>query len=143
MRARGLDGAPAPRDAAAVAFSLAPPLVLAGSVLLGLVLAGCTVGPVFKQPHPWAPADYAALHRHGPADLPAESLPVPAPPDPAWWNIFGDRELTAIEARIARSNLSVREATFRLAQSRAQRQVSAASTRHLRASIPRPSAAFH
>ena len=96
-------------------------------LLLSVLLAGCTVGPDFAPPRPWAPADYAALHRHVPDLTPAASLPVPAPPDPAWWNIFADRELNAIEARVARSNLSVREATFRLAQSRAQRQVAAAA----------------
>ena len=121
MRARGLDGAPVRRESAVKFLRASRP------VLLGLVLVGCTVGPDFRQPRPWAPNDFAALHRHVPAGPPAASLPVPAPPDPAWWNIFGDRELSAIEARIARSNLSVREATYRLAQSRAQRQVTAAA----------------
>ena len=85
------------------------------------------VGPDFKQPLPWAPGSFASLHRGAAGGEPAGSLPDPTPPDPAWWDIFGDHELSAIEARVARSNLSVREATFRLAESRAQRQVTAAA----------------
>ena len=86
------------------------------------------LGPDFHQPKPYAAATFAAVH--GPTlanDGLAGSLPVPLPPDPNWWNVFNDSELSAIEGRIARSNLSVREATFRLVESRAQRQVTAAA----------------
>lgn len=97
-------------------------------VLSAGLLSGCMLGPDFHRPKGWSPGSYAALHRGSWSDLEgAASLPVAVPPDPAWWNIFGDPELSSIEARIARSNLSVREATFRLVQSRAQRQVSAAA----------------
>ncbi len=101
--------------------------VVAQHVAAASLLAGCTVGPDFHTPRPWAPQSFASLHRGAPGGEAGASLPEPAPPDPAWWNIFGDRELSAIEARIARSNLSVREATFRLVESRAQRQVAAAA----------------
>ena len=86
------------------------------------------LGPDFHQPKPYAAASFAAVH--GPTlanDGRAGSLPVPLPPDPAWWSVFNDPELTAIEARIARANLSVRQATFRLVESRAQRQVTASA----------------
>ncbi len=61
------------------------------------------------------------------SDQQAGSLPVPASPDPDWWSVFGDPELTAIEARLARSNLSVRQATYRLVESRAQREINSAN----------------
>ncbi len=50
----------------------------------------------------------------------------PAPPDPRWWDVFGDPELSALEARAAQTNLDVRLATARLVESRAQLRVTAA-----------------
>ena len=56
-----------------------------------LPTAGCTVGPDFHQPHPWSAPTFASVH--GPTlanDVRAGSLPVPTPPDPAWWGVFDD-----------------------------------------------------
>ena len=50
-----------------------------------------------------------------------------APVDPDWWAFFHDRELTALEQRVAATNLDVRTATIRLAESRYQRGVTASS----------------
>ncbi len=100
----------------------------ASTVPLALSTAGCMLGPNFEQPNSWSARTFEAVH--GPTlanDRRSGSLAVPAPPDPSWWNIFGDRELTSIESRIAGTNLSVRQATFRLVESRAQRQISAAA----------------
>ena len=97
-------------------------------MLSGLVTAGCMLGPNFERPRSWSARTFDEVH--GPTlanDGRNGSLAVPAAPDPSWWSVFNDRELTSLENRIARSNLSVRQATFRLVESRAQRQISAAA----------------
>lgn len=98
---------------------------LASAVLL---TSGCTVGPDFKRPSLWSPSSW--LHHpssqveNGPT--PITSVIDPSPPDPSWWNIFHDPELSALESRVAQSNLDVRLATVRLVESRAQLRVTAA-----------------
>jgi len=101
------------------------------AALLGAVLlqAGCTVGPDFKKPESWSPSKWT---RHegssaGNRPAPVASQTDAAPPDPSWWNVFGDPELSALEARAAKTNLNVRLATVRLAESRAQLRVSRAN----------------
>ena len=93
-------------------------LVLAAAVLL---LCGCTLGPDFKSPAWLSPQTWFSA----PAK-PAASVPVAEPIDPAWWSLFHDDELTALEERVATENLDVQVATIRLAESRAQRGVAAA-----------------
>ena len=46
--------------------------------------------------------------------------------DPNWWKLFDDPILTGLEQQVAASNLTVRIATIRLAESRYQRGVTAA-----------------
>jgi NodT family efflux transporter outer membrane factor (OMF) lipoprotein len=46
---------------------------------------------------------------------------------PEWWAGFRDPELTSIEKRVAAANLDVRAATIRLAESRAERRITAAA----------------
>ena len=53
-------------------------------------------------------------------------MPVAEPVDAEWWKQFNDPELTSLVRRVAAGNLDVRAATFRLAQSRAQRGITAA-----------------
>ena len=102
------------------------PAALAASLLA----SGCAVGPNYKQPSLWSPSSWiglgkrdagAARHR-----LVAASIPDERPPDPRWWDQFHDRELSALEGRVAREDLNVRLATVRLAESRAQLRVQAA-----------------
>lgn len=94
----------------------------AGAVL---ALGGCTLGPNFQAPSWSSPASWFA----GPKETvpPEPSMPVAAPVDPDWWNLFHDAELTALERRVAAENLDVRAATTRLAESRAQLGVARAS----------------
>lgn len=85
-------------------------------------LEGCELGPDFHRPSVWSPTTFDASH--GPTlanEGGTPSVTTDAPPSPEWWRVFGDPELTSLEQRVARSNLSVREATFRLVESRAQR----------------------
>jgi NodT family efflux transporter outer membrane factor (OMF) lipoprotein len=93
-----------------------------------LSTAGCALGPNYRTPHTFSSASFASSH--GPTlanSSDVGSLPTPIPPDPSWWRIFGDPELTSLEGRVAAANLSVREATFRLVESRAQRQITASA----------------
>jgi NodT family efflux transporter outer membrane factor (OMF) lipoprotein len=84
-------------------------------------LSGCTMGPDFHKPAPWwQPTSWFGGH---PPITPASdrtSEPVPAPPDPDWWQVFHDPELTSLEQRVAGGNFDVRVATIRLAESRSQ-----------------------
>ena len=97
-----------------------PALALAAAALLG----ACTVGPDYVAPSPWSPASWFG-RRPEPPKL--ASLPVAEPVDPDWWTVFNDPILTGLMRRVAASNLDVRTADIRLAESRAQRGVTAAA----------------
>lgn len=83
---------------------------------LVLALAGCHVGPNYEKPAQWSPKDWR-LHGENAA---VASRVTDEAPDPDWWNVFHDPELTALERQVATQNLNVRVATARLAESRAQ-----------------------
>lgn len=85
-------------------------LVMAGG------LSGCMVGPKYRKPDLWSPTQYNMHAQNGQA----HSQTTRDAPDPAWWNIFRDPELTSLETRLASENLDVRKAAAQLAQSRAQ-----------------------
>ncbi len=99
------------------------PTKLMATMATALVLSttGCEFGPNFQHPAPWySPTSWLGGR---PATAPAAdvaSTPVPAPPDPQWWSVFDDPELTALEQRVAGSNLDLRLAGIRLGESRAQ-----------------------
>ncbi len=95
-------------------------------LLLAPLLAGCTVGPDFKSSSPAGPESWFS-RRQSPASAPAgASFPIATPVEPRWWEAFGDPILTSLVVRVADSNLDVRSATARLAQSRAQLRVTGA-----------------
>ncbi|MFC0253268.1 efflux transporter outer membrane subunit [Massilia consociata] len=74
-------------------------------------LSGCaTVGPDFKEPKVASDAAY----RHAAASTDAARLPA------AWWTVFGDATLDALERRALRDNPGVRAAAQRLLQAQAQ-----------------------
>ncbi len=99
--------------------------LLRPAILAGMLLAtGCTVGPDYQAPSLWSPASWFASGSMPPARTASE--PVAAPLDPDWWGEFHDPELTSLEHRVAASNLDIRTAGFRLAESRAQRSIAAA-----------------
>jgi NodT family efflux transporter outer membrane factor (OMF) lipoprotein len=90
------------------------------AALLAL-LAACTVGPDFQRPAPWwNPVSWFRDQPKPAASKAAYSEPVPAAVDPDWWSLFRDPELISLENRVAASNLDLRLATIRLAESRAQ-----------------------
>ena len=90
-------------------------------VLLGLVLAGCTLGPDFRRPDSQAPQQWAPLQGEA-----APSQPQAEPLELRWWEGFHDARLSALIQRVAANNLDLRMATARLGQSRALRSSIAA-----------------
>ena len=91
---------------------------------LALTLTACAVGPDWSVPKSWSPDTWFASGAPHPT-VPSE--PAIAPIETEWWKGFGDPTLTDLVRRVAAQNLDVRSAGFRLAQSRAQRGVTAAS----------------
>jgi NodT family efflux transporter outer membrane factor (OMF) lipoprotein len=93
------------------------------------LLCGCTVGPDFLRPSSWSPSRWFGAGGEETTKSAAEpaSLPIAEPIQPDWWTSFGDAELSALEKRVADANLDVRVATLRLAESRAQRQITSAA----------------
>jgi len=98
---------------------------ISAAASLLLTLGACTVGPNFTAPDWVSPASWFAKKAEPITRVP--SLPVAAPADPNWWNLFHDQELTALEHRVAGENLDVQVATVRLAESRAQLGVAGAA----------------
>ena len=93
-----------------------------------LALAGCNVGPNFSTPDPLLPAtSYLDTGKGVASPVSVTAGTTSAPTDAEWWRIFHDPILSSLEARVADENLDVRTATLRLAESRAQRGVTAAA----------------
>jgi NodT family efflux transporter outer membrane factor (OMF) lipoprotein len=84
-------------------------------------LSACTMGPDFQRPALQTPAQWPdAPAATATATDAVRSVPVPEPVDPLWWNSFGDPLLTELVARAMDSNLDLKVAAARLAESRAQ-----------------------
>jgi NodT family efflux transporter outer membrane factor (OMF) lipoprotein len=90
------------------------------------LLGGCAVGPDFKAPQAQVPADWSSL-RAGDTSLhdavPAGNI---ANASAEWWKPFGDPVLDGLEADAAAANPDLQTAALRFAESRAQRQTTAA-----------------
>jgi NodT family efflux transporter outer membrane factor (OMF) lipoprotein len=83
-----------------------------------LLTGGCTVGPEFTAPEWATPTTWLRDLLAKPT--PKLSYAVAEPIDPAWWNLFHDAQLSALEKRVAAENLDVQIAVIRVAESRAQ-----------------------
>ena len=90
-----------------------------------ILLAGCTVGPNFTKPDAKLPGNWCASTCQA-AKASVPSQPTAAPINAAWWTSFNDPELVALEQRVASSNLDLKVASLRLAESRAERSITAA-----------------
>ncbi|MDR3512149.1 MAG: efflux transporter outer membrane subunit [Caulobacteraceae bacterium] len=89
------------------------------------LLGGCVVGPRFTPPKAETPAGWTAVPAAAPA--PGASLVTTAEAsDQAWWNSFGDPELTSLIERAAQSNFDARQAVLRIEEARGQRRLAAA-----------------
>ena len=81
---------------------------------LPLLLAGCTVGPDYQRPAPTAATQAPWLEPGTPGAV-----------DLAWWDSFGDAQLSALVARAIASAPDLKEAEARLAEARADRDAAA------------------
>ena len=93
-------------------------------VFAAMLAGGCTLGPNYQEPSLFAPGTWFSSRPKPPPPTPSHVVAEPV--DPAWWRSFNDPMLTELEEQVARSNLNVRLATVRLAESRLQRGVTAA-----------------
>jgi multidrug efflux system outer membrane protein len=78
--------------------------------LLGTALAGCTVGPDYKRPETRAASTGSWLEPGTPGQV-----------DLAWWDSFGDAQLSALVQRAVANAPDLKEAQARLAEARANR----------------------
>src|SRR5260370_5071432 len=88
--------------------------------MLGIGLAGCTVGPDFQSPE-----ITEAPRRSASDDGGVPSRTVEGAVDITWWKSFRDSQLSSLVERLAAQNLDLQTAAERVVQSVAQRQVAA------------------
>ncbi len=91
--------------------------IAAAAALLGVVGAGCAVGPDFVRPDPpvaegWRDADAPAVDARPAADS-------------RWWGVFGDPILDDLVAAAHAGNPTLRAAAARILQARARRGIAA------------------
>ncbi|HEY3919525.1 MAG TPA: efflux transporter outer membrane subunit [Stellaceae bacterium] len=96
------------------------------ALLASLLLAGCTVGPDFAPPKPDTPAGWTedALHPVGKSEQ--QRSTSTAPIESRWWSSFDDPTFTSLIARATAANLDLRQAALRIAEARAEHDVTAA-----------------
>lgn len=87
------------------------------SLLIGLALAGCAVGPKYKPPLAQVPSAWSG---DGPWQVAA---PSDALPKGAWWEVFADPQLSAYEQQLLQANQSLVSDVSRLDEARAAARV--------------------
>src|SRR5215472_15745541 len=91
------------------------------ALALGCAVSGCSLAPHYQRPATPAPApSYAELGEWNVA-APADNAPRGA-----WWTMFHDEELNALEARVTDTNQSLKAALARLEEARAQTRIARA-----------------
>jgi NodT family efflux transporter outer membrane factor (OMF) lipoprotein len=89
-------------------------LRLAAAALL-VLLGGCSLAPRYERPA--MPTPPPAFKEAGDWKL---AVPADAAPRGAWWTVFGDGDLDALESQVSDSNQNLKAALARLEQARAQ-----------------------
>jgi len=117
-------------------LSLFPPVQFGlsslGSLLAVMALTGCKVGPDYKRPEATTiPPAYAGVANSGLASLGATNgwkvaQPQAQIPKGNWWEIFHDPELNELESQASAANQQLKVAVARLAEARAQIDVTRA-----------------
>ena len=82
-----------------------------------LGLSGCKVGPNFSSPKP--PSLSPQFHQVSTQSLAEETIPLD-PQTARWWTYFDDPILQQLVADAIQQNLTIREAYYRITESRAQ-----------------------
>ena len=95
-----------------------PLMAYLSASLLGIGIAGCTVGPNYQNP------EIAEAPRRTPLDsADLSSRTVEGEVDQTWWRTFRDPLLSSLVEKLAAQNLDLKTAAERVVQSVAQRQV--------------------
>jgi NodT family efflux transporter outer membrane factor (OMF) lipoprotein len=89
---------------------------VAGAALCAALLAGCAAGPDFVKPANGLREAVLAPRPDYAAAVPLSNAAVPS----AWWLLFDDPVLAALQARAQDGNLDLQMAAERIGQSRAQ-----------------------
>lgn len=87
---------------------------LSGLMAALLVLAGCSLAPVYDKPDVGAPAAFKEA-----ADGWKTAQPSEASARGAWWSVFNDAKLDDLETQALSANQNVKAAAARLQQARA------------------------
>jgi NodT family efflux transporter outer membrane factor (OMF) lipoprotein len=87
-------------------------------LVLAVMVAGCTVGPDYQTPSLPVPPEWSGVPLDAQGDADAELA--------AWWERFGDPQLTELVDRAVRGNLDLRIAEARVREARALRGVTSA-----------------
>jgi outer membrane protein, multidrug efflux system len=90
------------------------------SLILGLLLAGCLVGPDYKRP----PVEAPGVYRGDSQSPPAASQPLG---DEKWWEVFQDPVLQQLIRTAIEQNYDLRIAASRVLQAQAQLGVTRAN----------------
>jgi NodT family efflux transporter outer membrane factor (OMF) lipoprotein len=91
-----------------------------------LITAGCTLGPEYHRPDLAVPPGWSTAAADA-ARQSASSRPLDTPASvDAWWTVFRDPILDKLIETAAIQNLDVQQATLRIAEARAERDVTAA-----------------
>jgi len=95
-------------------------------VFAALVLAGCSVAPVYEKPAAPAPAAFKEAIPAAEAGTWKTAEPSDALARGEWWAVFGDPALAALQAQAAGANQTLKSGLAQLAQARAIARVSEA-----------------
>ena len=94
-----------------------PAIVIMAACLA--LLAGCAVGPDYRQPNVSTPSSWTSPLADGETNGPADLA--------AWWKNFGDTNLDSLMAVAVQSNLTLRVAEAHVREARAERDVASGS----------------
>jgi outer membrane protein, multidrug efflux system len=92
---------------------------------LAILLSGCTLGPDFTPPNPDTPAAWTPDALLPGAKDKGQRHAAAAPIEAQWWASFNDPTLSSLIARAGTANLDLRQAVLRIAEARAQRDITA------------------
>jgi NodT family efflux transporter outer membrane factor (OMF) lipoprotein len=87
-----------------------------------LALGGCSLSPRYQRPTTPAPPDTYKEAGDWKVATPADNVPRGA-----WWTMFQDPDLDALEAQVSDANQSLKAALARLEQARAQTRIARAA----------------
>ena len=87
-------------------------------IMIGLLLSGCAAGPDYQRPEVQTPAQF----KENSGWISTSALTTATPE--AWWTVFDDGTLNALEVKVAQANQSLRASFY--AYSQAQSLINAA-----------------